>query len=308
AFARTGAHVALLARDATALEDTRSQIEETGGTALALPVDVADADAVFQAADRVVEKFGAIDVWVNNAMTTVFSKVADLTADEVKRVTDVTYLGSVHGTMAALRSMRANNRGTIIQVSSGLAYRPIPLQAAYCAAKHAARAFTEALRSELLSEDSGIEVTSVILPGVNSPQFEWARTHQPHEPRPVAPVYQPEVAARAIVRAARDPPREYFVAYQPPLLTMGAALMPDVLDRYLGRTAIEGQSTGQRTLADRPDNLFTPAKGRHSTHGTFGQESQSEAIMISGSVARGLGLAAILGVDALLGSMMKNRS
>jgi len=307
-FAATGARVALLARDPMALEDTRSQIEEHGGTALGIPVDVADAEAVFSAARQIEDTFGPIDVWVNNAMTTVFATVESLSPEEVRRVNDVTYLGTVHGTMAALRSMQARGRGTIIQVSSGLAYRPIPLQAAYCAAKHAARAFTEALRCELLHQGSAIRLGSVVLPGMNTPQFDWARTHQRHKPRPVAPVYQPDVAARAIVSAARRPQREYFVGYQTPLLTMGAALMPNVLDRYLASTAVSGQDSGIPAGPNRQHNLFAPVPGRHSTRGTFSDESGRDALVVSGSVARGLGVAALLGIGALVGACLSHRN
>lgn len=306
-FAVNGAYVALLAREPKALEDTRSQIEEKGGRALAIPVDVADAEAVFSAAKQVEDAFGPIDVWVNNAMTTVLASVESLNPEEVKRVNDVTYLGTVHGTLAALRSMQPRGRGTIIQVSSGLAYRPIPLQAAYCAAKHAARAFTESLRCELLHKGSAIQLSTVLLPGINTPQFDWARTHEPHEPRPVSPVYQPEIAARAILTAALRPQREYFVGHQTPLLTMGAALMPDVLDRYLARTAFSGQDSGTPVQPNRADNLFSPVPGRHRTHGTFSDESARDALVVSGTVARTLGVAALLGLGALLGACLPFR-
>jgi NADP-dependent 3-hydroxy acid dehydrogenase YdfG len=201
-FARAGAKLALIARDPDALGDVKREVESRGGTAVVVPADVADAEALLSAADSIVAATGSIDIWINNAMVTVFSPVWRTTPEEFRRVTEVTYLGFVHGTMAALQHMRPRNRGTIVQVGSALAYRGIPLQAAYCGAKHAIRGFTDSLRSELIYGGSAIAVTMVELPAVNTPQFHWARTHMPHEPRSVPPVVQPEAVAEIIFRAA----------------------------------------------------------------------------------------------------------
>ncbi|MDX6584622.1 MAG: hypothetical protein QOI10_3806, partial [Solirubrobacterales bacterium] len=211
AFARHGAAVAVLARGADRLEDARREVEATGVRALAVPTDVADADAVERAATIVEDTLGPIDVWVNSAMASVFSPVRELTADEVRRVTEVTYLGSVHGILSALRRMRPRDAGTIVQVGSALAYRAIPLQASYCASKFAIRGFVDSLRTELLHDGSGVRLTSVHLPALNTPQFEWVRTRLPRHPQPVPPIYQPEVAARAIVWASAHQRREVWV-------------------------------------------------------------------------------------------------
>jgi NADP-dependent 3-hydroxy acid dehydrogenase YdfG len=210
-FAASGAWLGLIARDEAALRDTAAEVESLGGRAISLPTDVSDAKAVFAAADAVAERFGRIDIWINNAMATVFSPVADITPEEFRRVTDVTYLGFVHGTMAALRHMRPRDRGTILQVGSALAYRGIPLQAAYCGAKHAVRGFTDSLRTELLHDRSGIRLVMTQLPAVNTTQFGWARTHMAHEPRPVPPVVAPEAIAEAIWRAADGRRREVWI-------------------------------------------------------------------------------------------------
>jgi NADP-dependent 3-hydroxy acid dehydrogenase YdfG len=207
-FAQAGASLVLIARDAQALNDVKREVDQRGGTAMTMVLDVADAEGVIQASDAIVGALGSIDIWVNNAMVTVFSPVWRITPEEFRRVTEVTYLGTVHGTMAALRHMRPRNRGTIINVGSALAYRAIPLQAAYCGGKHAIRGFTNSLRSELIHARSAVAVTMIDLPAVNTPQFEWARTHMPDEPRPVPPVVQPEVIADVIVRSALRPQRE----------------------------------------------------------------------------------------------------
>ncbi len=306
-FAAQGARVGLLARDPQGLEDTRAQIKVRGGTAFCVPVDMADSTAVQAAADTCEAELGPITIWVNNAMATVFSPVSKLTPDMIRRVTEVTYLGYVHGTMAALSAMRHRGKGTIIQVSSALAYRAIPLQAPYCAAKHAIRGFTEALRCELLSEGSAIRLSSVVLPAVNTPQFRWAKTQMKTCPRPVAPVYEPEAAADAILHAARCQGREYFLGYQTPLLIMGNTLMPDALDHYLSRNAIEGQDTGEPVRPNRPDNLFAPVPGEHHTRGDFSREARSDALLLPAAMARALGLAALLAVGAVLSAGLGKR-
>jgi NAD(P)-dependent dehydrogenase (short-subunit alcohol dehydrogenase family) len=283
---RLGATVVILARDPAGLEDARAEIEAAGARVLALPVDVSDADAVFAAADRVEAELGPIDVWINNAMATVFSPVADVTPEEVRRVTEVTYLGSVHGTMAALRHMRRRDRGTIVQAGSSLAYRGIPLQAPYCGAKHAIRGFLDSLRAELEHERSRVRLTHVHLPAINTPQFEWARTHRAHRPRPVAPVYSTAAAARAIVGAIARPRRELWLGGNTTLMILGNMLLPRVFDRLLAQRAVEGQDRPERVAEGRRDNLFAPVTGLHRTDGTFGDETRARAMAIPGTASR----------------------
>jgi NAD(P)-dependent dehydrogenase (short-subunit alcohol dehydrogenase family) len=286
-FAAEGARIGLIGRDAAALEDARSDIEELGGIGLPLPADVADAEAVFAAGARVERELGPIDVWVNNAMATVFSPVWALTPEEFRRVTEVTYLGFVHGTMAALRCMRPRNRGTIVQVGSALAYRGIPLQAAYCGAKHAIRGFTDSLRAELIHEGSGVRITTVHLPAVNTPQFDWARTHMERQPRPAGAVYQPEAAADAIAHAARHAAREYWLGKSTSVAIVGNMLAPGLADRYLAATAFDGQSRREPVEADRQDNLFEPVRGRHAARGSFDEEAMAdEALLVPGPSTR----------------------
>jgi len=302
-FARHGAHLALMARDPAALASTKAEIEASGGQAHTFPLDIADGDAVDRAAEEIEEKLGPIQVWVNNAMVTVFGRVVDLTAEEIGRVNDVCYLGTVNGTLAALRRMRERNRGVIVQVGSALAYRGIPLQAAYCAAKHAARGFTDSLRGELIAEGSKVALTMVHLPAINTPQFEWARSKREKLPRPVAPVHDAAAAAEAIVHAARYPAREYWLGVSTAWTILGNMVAPRLADRILAATAIEGQDRDEPRSLDRRDNLFTPVSGKHATDGPFRSESRRRAMVISAATARlgvvllGAGLAA--GVGAL---------
>lgn len=285
-FARAGARVGLIARDAGALEDAKNEVERFGSTAVVAPADVADPDAMFDAAQAIQRRLGSIDVWINDAMVTVFSPVWEITPEEFRRVTEVTYLGVVHGTMAALRHMRPRNRGTIIQVGSALAYRGIPLQAAYCGAKHAIRGFTDSLRTELIHAGSAITLTIVELPAVNTPQFDWARTRMPRQPRPVPPVVQPEAIARAILRAALRPEREYWVGWSTLKVILGNMLLPGVLDRYLARAAFEQQETRLPVTPGRRDNLMTPVHELHRTRGSFGSEARPSALVTVGPLAR----------------------
>src|SRR4051794_2799727 len=274
AFAARGAKVALLARGRTGLEAAAEEVRRAGGTPLVLPVDVADASAVEVAAERAESELGAIDVWVNSAFTSVFARFDDISAEEFRRATEVTYLGFVHGTQAALRRMRPRDRGVIVQVGSSLAYRGIPLQSAYCGAKHAIQGFTEALRCELLHECSGVRVTMVQLPAVNTPQFTWVLTRLPRQAQPVPPIYQPEVAARGVLKAIDHPGRR---ARWVGLSTAGTILANRVagglLDRYLARTGFSSQQTGEPRDPDQPVNLWEPADGAggrdHGAHGQF---------------------------------------
>jgi NAD(P)-dependent dehydrogenase (short-subunit alcohol dehydrogenase family) len=285
-FARAGAHVGVIGRDEAALAEVAADIDALGSIACIAPADVANAGEVFAAADKIAHALGPIEVWVNNAMVTVSSPFADITPEEFRRVTEVTYLGCVHGTQAALRHMRPHNRGTIVQVGSALAYRGIPLQAAYCGAKHAIRGFTDSLRCELIHDSSGIELTIVELPAVNTPQFDWARTHLPHQPRPVPPVVQPEVIADAIYRAALRPLREYWIGRSTFEVILANVLLPAVLDRILARKAFSGQMTKVPVTPNRRNNLVAPVHDLHRTRGSFGAEAARSAMIVSGPAAR----------------------
>ena len=285
-FVRAGWRIGLIARDTEALDEVKQEVEQFGGTAVVAAADVSDAEAVFASAELVQKNFGGIDVWINDAMVTVFSPVWEMTPEEFRRVTEVTYLGFVHGTMAALRHMRPRNRGTIIQIGSALAYRGIPLQSAYCASKHAIRGFTDSLRTELIHDRSRIRVTVMELPAVNTPQFEWARTHMSHQPRPVAPVVQPEVIARAVFNAVRNPRREYWIGSSTLKVILGNMVLPGFLDRYLAKVAFKGQETTQPVSSDRKDNLMDPVHSLHRTRGRFGNEATDKAAIVAGPVAR----------------------
>jgi NAD(P)-dependent dehydrogenase (short-subunit alcohol dehydrogenase family) len=273
AFARQGADVGLLARGVDGLEAARREVEAVGRRAIVLPADVADHDQVEAAAERVERALGPIDVWVNNAMASVFSPIVEMKPEEFRRVTDVTYLGVVYGTLAALRRMLPRNRGVILQIGSALAYRGIPLQAAYCAAKHAVQGFTDSLRCELLHDGTRVRVSMVQLPAMNTRQFEWVKSRMPREPQPVPPIYQPEVAADAIVWAATHNRRELSVGATTVAAIWGDKVAPAVLDRYLAATAYDGQQTDVPANPDRPDNLWHPLPGDHGAHGRFDDRS-----------------------------------
>jgi short-subunit dehydrogenase len=268
-FGRQGSSVALIARDRNLLETAAEEIRRFGSEALVIPADVADSGQVLDAAIEVEQKLGPIDVWVNNAMVTVFSEFGEITPDEFKRATEVTYLGTVWGTMAALKCMSSRNRGCIVQVGSALAYRSIPLQSAYCGAKAAIRGFTDSLRTELMHNKSGIHLTMVHLPAVNTPQFDWCRTNLPRHPQPVPPIFDPGVPARAIVWAAHHRRRELYLGF-PTLLAIEAnKVVPGLLDRYLARTGFDSQQTSERVDPSRPNNLFEPVHGNFKAQGSF---------------------------------------
>jgi short-subunit dehydrogenase len=277
-FARRKASIGLIAREKQRLGAAKREVEEQGGKALALSVDVANAEAVEQAAEAVETKFGHIDIWVNNAMTTVFAPLTEIHPNEFKRATEVTYLGCVHGTMAALKRMLPHDHGTIVQVGSALAYRSIPLQSAYCGAKHAIVGFTDSLRCELIHRKSRVHVTVVHLPAVNTPQFSWCRTRLSRHPQPVPPIYQPEVAAEAIYWAAHHKRREIFVGGSTVEAIYGQDVAPGFADWYLGRHGYDSQQTSQPVAADRPNNLFKPVPGDYAAHGIFGVEAKSFSI------------------------------
>jgi NAD(P)-dependent dehydrogenase (short-subunit alcohol dehydrogenase family) len=273
AFARQGADIGLVARGIDGLEGARREVEAAGGRALVLPTDVADADAVELAAERVERELGPIDVWVNNAMVSVFSPVKDMEPDEFRRVTEVTYLGVVYGTLAALKRMLPRDRGAIVQVGSALAYRGIPLQAAYCGAKHAIQGFSESLRCELLHDGSNVHVTMVQLPAMNTPQFDWVKSRLPRKAQPVPPIYAPEIAADAIVWASSHRRREMSVGAVTTGVIWGNKLAAGLGDRYLARTGYDAQQTGEPADPNRPNNLWHPLPGDHGPHGRFGDRT-----------------------------------
>ena len=276
-FGRRRASIGLLARGKDGLEAAKSEIESLGGRALVLSTDVADADAVETAAASVEEEFGPIDVWVNNARASVFSPVKEMEPKEYKRVTEVTYLGVVYGTLAALKRMLPRDRGTIVQVGSALAYRSIPLQSAYCAAKHAIAGFTDSLRCELIHDESAIRVTMVHMPALNTPQFGWVKSRLKHKAQPVPPIFQPEVGARAVYWAAHHRRREIYVGTPTVEEIVGNKIAPGLLDHYLGRTGYKSQQTEEPEDPSRPDNLWKPVSGDHGAHGTFDSRAQDKS-------------------------------
>lgn len=302
AFARRGFKIGLIARDKDALEVVAAEIAALGGEACVAALDVVDFQAVEGAASRFEKELGPIDLWVNDAMVTVFSPVSEITPEEFRRVTEVTYLGVVHGTMAALGRMRARQKGHIINIGSALAYRGIPLQAAYCGAKHAIRGFTAALRSELAHDGSDIALTLIELPAMNTPQFDWARCRMPRAPKPMGTIYQPEVAAEAVVRAWHARPREFWVGASTFLTIVGNMVSPDFMDWYLARSAVKGQQTGERVAPDRRDNLYESVGPLHRTRGSFGAGARSRGWVVSGSRARLAVIAAGAALFFLLGA------
>jgi short-subunit dehydrogenase len=298
-FAGHGAHIGLLARGREGLEGAKRDAESLGGKAIAIPTDVADPGQVEEAASRVEEELGPIDIWVNDAMATVFSPFSEITPEEYKRATEVTYLGFVYGTMSALRRMRPRGRGTIVQVGSALAYRAIPLQSAYCGAKFAIRGFTDSVRTELMHEGSGVHITMVQLPAHNTPQFGWGRTKMPRHPQPVPPIYQPEVAAEAVYWAAHHRRREVWVGTSSVMVILANKLGPALVDRYLARTGYSSQQTDQPVDPDRPDNLFTPVDEEEDrgAHGIFDEQAHEKSPQLWATKNRGwLALAGVAGV------------
>jgi len=275
-FAKRRASIGLIARGTDGLEGARREVESAGGRALVLPVDVADSAQVEAAAERVESTFGPIDIWVNNAMASVFSPIKEMTAEEFKRVTEVTYLGYVYGSLAALKRMLPRDCGTIVHVGSALAYRSIPLQAAYCAAKHAVLGFFASLRTELLHDGSNVKTTMVQMPALNTPQFGWVKSRLPRKAQPVPPIFQPEVGARAIYYAAHHPERrEYYVGFSTVKAIFGNKLAPSFGDHYLARDGYDAQQHDGPEDPNRPNNLWHPVSGDHGAHGTFDERASS---------------------------------
>jgi short-subunit dehydrogenase len=305
-FGKRQAQVALLARGQRGLEAAAAEIESFGGKALVLPTDVADAGAVEAAAEAAEERFGPVDIWINNAMVSVFSPVKEMKAEEYKRATEVTYLGVVYGTLAALKRMLPRDRGTIVQVGSALAYRSIPLQSAYCAAKHAIVGFSASLRCELIHDKSNIRLTMVHMPAMNTPQFDWVKSRLPHKPQPVPPIYEPEVGARAVHWAAHHDRREVYVGAPTVGAIVGNKVAADLLDHYLGRTGFKSQQTREMDDPSRPDNLWQPVDSSqdYGAHGHFDNRAHARSYQLWADLHRG-SLALIAGVAAgVLGSVM----
>ncbi|MBV8585717.1 MAG: SDR family oxidoreductase [Verrucomicrobia bacterium] len=270
-----GARIGLIARGKDGLEGTKSDLEKLGGKALILPADVADADAVEAAAEQIESELGPIDVWVNDAMTSVFSPVKEMTAAEFKRVIEVNYLGFVNGTLAALKRMLPRNHGHVIQVGSALAYRGIPLQAAYCASKHAIQGFMDSLRSELIHDRSQVIVTMVQMPAMNTPQFDWVKSRLRKRAQPVPPIFQPEIGAQAVLYASHHRRREIFVGMPTVKAIIGNRLFPGLLDRYLAATGFEAQQTEEPEDPNRSFNLYEPVAGDHGAHGRFDNRART---------------------------------
>jgi len=299
-FAEHGANVGLLARGGEGLRAAAKEVQAAGGQAVAMPTDVADPGQVEAAAERIERELGPIDVWVNDAMTSVFAPFTQVEPEEFRRVTEVTYLGFVYGTRAALRRMLPRDRGTIVQVGSALAYRGIPLQSAYCGAKHAVQGFTESVRAELYHDKSNVWLTMVQMPALNTPQFDLVLSRLPRRAQPVPPIYQPEVAARAIVWAATHRRRQVWVGGSTLATLLANKVAPGPLDRYLGRTGYRSQQTDQPRDPDQPFNLWTPVSGDHGAHGRFDDRAHHRSLQLWATTHRGPVAAAAAGLASLV--------
>jgi len=305
-FARRGCDVGLIARDMDRLRQAAADLRAFGVRAVPVAADVADFAAVEAAAADIERALGPIDVWVNNAMATIFGPVRDIAPDEFRRATEVTYLGQVHGAMAALRQMRPRNRGTIVNIGSALAYRAIPLQSAYCGAKFAVRGFTDSLRTELLHDGVDVHLTMVHLPALNTPQFDWALNKMDRRPQPVPPIFQPEVAARAIVFAAFHRRREVWVGMPTVTAILANRLMPGLLDRYLARSGFSGQMTGEAAPADAPSNLFQSVPGDYAAHGRFDARARNRSAELVASRYRNAILCGVLALGGMALAALSN--
>lgn len=301
-LARCGLRIALLSRESQRLQEVEHELRNIGAEVIALPCDVADADRVAQCAEVTEQRLGPIDIWINNAMVSVFSPVRLMKPEEYRRVTEVTYLGGVYGVLAALRRMLPRDHGTIVTVGSALAYRGIPLQSAYCAAKHALKGFYDSLRTELKHDGSNVRLSMVHLPAINTPQFDWVKSRLPHRAQPVPPIYQPEVAARAIAHAALHPRRELWVGYPTWRAIIGNRIAPWYADRYLAKRGFAWQQTAQPEDPSRPNNLWEPVEGPYGAHGRFDERATSRSPLTWVSMHRrwvlGVGLATFTGAAA----------
>ncbi len=308
-FGKERARVGLIARNQESLEAAKSEIESMGGQALVLPLDVSNSEAIERATQQVEDTFGPIDVWINDAMVSVFSPAEEMQPEEFKRVTEVTYLGYVYGTLAALKRMRPRNHGIIIQIGSALAYRSIPLQSAYCAAKHAIAGFTESLRTELLHQKSEVKVCQINLPAVNTPQFSWVKSRLPRHPHPVPPIYQPEMIARAVRHISHHPRRRLDIAFSTVKAILAEKFAPAFADRYLAKYGYSSQQTGQSVQKDRKDNLWAPVPGDYGAHGIFDSQARNSSPTLWLDIHRlpiFMGLGAIL--VAAIGIGLRSRS
>jgi short-subunit dehydrogenase len=300
-FAKRKARIGLLARNREALERARVEVEQMGGAALVLPIDVANNEEVEAAAEAVEKEFGPIDIWINNAMVSVFSPVKKMRAEEFKRVTDVTYLGTVFGSLAALKRMLPRNAGVILQVGSALAYRGIPLQAAYCGAKHAVQGFCDSLRCELLHDGSDVKLVMVQLPALNTPQFSWVKSRLPRKPQPVPPIFQPELAAKAIYWAAHNDRPEVYLGWPTLKAIVGNKIAPRIADWYLARNGYEAQQTDEPMEPGRRHNLWEAVPGDHGAHGEFDARSKKHSVQFWMSRNRGwLALAGLVIAGAIM--------
>ncbi|WP_276255567.1 SDR family oxidoreductase [Halomontanus rarus] len=305
-FAERGAKLGLLARGEDGLEGARRDVERAGGEAITVPTDVSDPERVEAAATAVEDEFGPIDVWVNNAMVSVFSPASEMTAEEYERVTDVTYLGYVHGTQAALDRMRPRDEGTIVQVGSALAYRGIPLQSAYCGAKHAIQGFTESVRTELIHDNSDVQLSMVQMPAMNTPQFEWTKSRLPRKPQPVPPIYQPDVAARAIVWTVDHDRDELWVGWPTLKAILGNRVMPRRLDRYLAEGGYESQQTDEPVDPDREHNLWEPVSGDFGSNGRFDDRARTASYQLwAATHRRGIVLSVLGGLFAIAAALSR---
>ena len=293
-FARKGANVALIARGIEGLEGAKREVEEAGGKAIIFPIDIADAEAVENAAEETERQLGPIDVWVNNAMNSVFSPVREMTPEDYKRVTDVTYLGQVYGALSALKRMQPRDRGSILFVGSALAYRGIPLQSAYCAAKHAIEGFFDSLRTELMHDSSNVNISMIQLPAMNTTQFKFVKTRLPNKPRPMGTIYQPEIAAEVIEYASRHRRREYYVGWPTVKAIIGNKIAPWYADWVLSRNGVKGQMTSEPEDPDRQHNLWQPLPGDHGAHGTFDAKSKNFSVVTWASLHKGAVAASLL--------------
>ena len=309
-FAKRGAWIGLVARGKDGLQGARREVEAMGGKALVLPTDVADAEQVEDAAQQVEKKLGPVDIWINNAMASVFSPIKEMTAEEFERVTQVTYLGYVYGTLSALKRMLPRDRGTIVHVGSALAYRSIPLQAAYCASKHAILGFYASLRTELFHDGSNVQTTMVQMPALNTPQFGWVKSRLPHKAQPVPPIYQPEVAARAIHYAAHHPgKREYYAAWSVVEAIVGNKIAPSFADHYLARTGYQSQQHDGPEDPRRPNNLWKPVPGDHGAHGSFDEAARDRSLeLLAETNWKWIAAAALAAVATVYGTMKATSS
>ena len=304
-FAEDGAHIGLVARGLDGLEGTKRDVENLGGKAIIIQGDVADPATTERAAQMVEDEFGAIDVWINNAMVSVFSPIKEMQPEEYKRVTEVTYLGVVYGTLAALKRMLPRDRGVIVQVGSALAYRGIPLQSAYCASKHAMNGFMDSLRSELIHDKSNVRASMVQMPAMNTPQFGWVKSRLPNKPQPVPPIYQPELGAEAVHFVAHNNRREMYFGYPTVEAIVGNKIVPSVGDWYLGKGGYESQQTDEPVDANRQTNLYEPIPGDHGAHGTFDARSIDFSTQLLANKNRGKVLLAGIGIVAGIGLLWK---